>query len=159
MTSRSAKLTLPTDEQIRVVREFAAPRHLVWRAWTEPELIRRWWYAKRGRMTVAEVDLRVGGTYRYAMVTDGGVEVAFHGEYREIVADERLVATEVYEGDPTGGVAVTTARFTEHEGRTTVELTMEHGSKEVRDAVLATGMEDGLQDGLDLLEETAASLA
>jgi uncharacterized protein YndB with AHSA1/START domain len=158
-TSQSAKLTLPSDEQIRVTREFAAPRHLVFRAWTEPELIRRWWNARRGTVTVAEVDLRVGGAYRYVMVTDSGFEVAFHGEYREIVPDEKLVCTEVYEGDPSAGEALTTAVFSEHDGRTTVELTMQHPSKEVRDAVIATGMEDGLQDALDLLEEVAVSLA
>src|SRR5688500_10260778 len=99
-SSGRAKLTLPTDEQILITREFDAPRHLVYEAWTTPELIKRWWNAKRGEVTVAEVDLRVGGKWRYAMVTDGGFEVAFHGEFREIVPNERIVSTEVYEGAP-----------------------------------------------------------
>src|SRR5918912_1766296 len=101
-SSRGATLTLPSDEQILITREFDAPRHLVYKAWTTPELIRRWWSANRGEMTVAEIDLRVGGAWRDVMVTPDGVEVAFHGEYREIVPNERIVSTEVYEGLPEG---------------------------------------------------------
>src|SRR5260221_421731 len=82
-----AAVTLPTDEQILISREFDAPRHLVYRALTEPELVKRWWHAKRGRITAVEIDLRVGGAWRYAMVADDGMEVAFHGTYREIVPD------------------------------------------------------------------------
>jgi uncharacterized protein YndB with AHSA1/START domain len=92
-SSGTATVTLPTDEQILITREFDAPKHLVYRAWTTPELVRRWWTARRGEMTTCEIDLRVGGTWRYVMVADGGMEVAFHGEYREIVPDERLVTT------------------------------------------------------------------
>src|SRR5207342_2831248 len=99
-SSRSATVTLPTDEQILITREFEAPRHLVWKAWTTPELVKRWWHANRGEMTVCEIDLRVGGTWRYVSVTPDGFEVAFHGQYREIVPNERLVSTEVYEGIP-----------------------------------------------------------
>src|SRR5918996_2404761 len=98
--SGKATVTLPTDEQILITREFDAPRHLVFEAYTTPELVSRWWHAKRGQVTACEIDLRVGGTWRYVMVTDDGVEVGFHGEYREIVPDERLVTTEVYEGAP-----------------------------------------------------------
>ena len=100
--SRKATVTLPTDEQILITREFDAPRHLVYRAWTEPELVARWWHAKRGKVTVVEIDLRVGGTWRYVMAADGGMEVGFHGEYREIVPEERIVSTEIYEGLPEG---------------------------------------------------------
>src|SRR3954454_8861797 len=96
----TAKVTLPTDEEILITREFDAPRRLVFQAYTTPELVKRWWAGRRGRMTVAEIDLRVGGGYRYVMVADGGYEVAFHGEYREIVQDERIVNTEVFEGAP-----------------------------------------------------------
>ena len=99
-SSGTATVTLPTDEQILITREFDAPRHLVFKAWTTPELVKRWWNAKRGEVTVAEIDLRVGGRWRYAMVDAGGSEVAFHGEYREIVPDERIVSTEVFEGMP-----------------------------------------------------------
>ncbi len=99
-SSGTAVVTLPTDTQILITREFDAPKHLVYKAWTTPELVRRWWHANRGEMTTCEIDLRVGGTWRYAMVVEGGIEVGFHGEYREIVPNERLVSTEVVRGDP-----------------------------------------------------------
>ena len=161
-TSRSAKVTLPTDEQILVTREFDAPRHLVYKAMTTPELVRRWWHAKRGEVTVCEIDLRVGGKWRYAMVTPDGTEVAFHGDYIEIVPNERIVAREIYEGVPADVVAeeINTSTFEDAgEGRTKLTLLIQTPSKDARDAMLETGMEDGLQDALDLLEETASSLA
>jgi uncharacterized protein YndB with AHSA1/START domain len=150
-------VTLPTDEQILITREFDAPRHLVWKAWTTPELVKRWWHANRGQATVCEIDLRVGGKWRYVMVADGGFEVGFHGEYREIVPDERLVSTEVYEGMPEGE-AVNTLTLTEADGRTTLTILVQHSSKEHRDAHVESGMEAGLQDALDLLEQVAVSL-
>lgn len=166
-TSGTAMLTLPTDEQILITREFDAPKHLVYEAWTTPELVRRWWHAKRGEMTVAEIDLRVGGKWRYAMLTtEGGFEVAFHGEYREIVPDERIVSTEVFEGAPVGDDApggddapvVNHVTFAEEDGRTTVTVLVQCPSKDVRDTIIESGMEDGLQDALDLLEQVAVSL-
>ena len=160
MTSgREATVTLPTDEQILITREFAAPRHLVYRAWTTPELIRQWWSGRRGTVTVAEIDLRVGGAWRYAMQAEGGFEVAFHGEFREIVPDERIVCTEVYEAMPDGEPALITATFTEADGRTTLDLLTELPSREVRDLVLGSGMEAGVQEQMELLEELARSLA
>jgi uncharacterized protein YndB with AHSA1/START domain len=158
VTSGSAKVTLPSDTQILITREFDAPRHLVFKAWTTPELIKRWWSARRGTVTVADVDLRPGGSYRWAMLTHHGVEVAFHGEYREIVENERLVTTEVFEGMPGPGVVVTTT-FTERDGRTTMTQLMDAPSREVRDAIIESGMESGMQDAMDLLEEVAISLA
>ena len=162
-TSRSAVVTLPTDTQILVTREFAAPKHLVFRAYTEPELISRWWTSKRGDMKVCEVDLCVGGKWRFVMDA-GGFEVGFHGEYMEIVPDERLVATEVYEGAPVPEgeeehAAINTLTLTEVDGRTTLTLLTDCGTKQVRDTIIESGMEDGLQDGFDLLEEVARSLA
>jgi uncharacterized protein YndB with AHSA1/START domain len=160
-TSRSAKVTLPTDEQILITREFDAPRHLVYKAMTTPELVRRWWHAKRGEVTVCEIDLRVGGKWRYAMVTPDGTEVAFHGDYVEIVPDERIVAREIYEGVPDGSAEeLNTQTFEDAgEGRTKLTLLIQAPSKDARDALIESGMEDGLQDALDLLEETASSLA
>jgi uncharacterized protein YndB with AHSA1/START domain len=157
MSKRIAKVTLPADDQILITREFDAPRELVYRAWTSPELIKRWWTARRGEMTVAEIDLRVGGRWRYVMVADGGGEVAFHGEYREIIPNERIVSTEVYEGMP-DAEAVDTVTFSETDGRTLLRLLVQHSSKEFRDAHIDSGMEDGLQDALDLLEQVAVSL-
>src|SRR3989454_7185812 len=84
-SSGTAVVTLPTDTQILITRLFDAPKHLVYKAWTTPELVKRWWSANRGEVTVAEVDLRVGGTWRWVMGTNGGFEVAFHGEYRELI--------------------------------------------------------------------------
>jgi len=163
MSSGTATLTLPTDEQILISREFDAPKHLVYKAWTTPELVEQWWHAKRGEVTVVEIDLRVGGKWRYVMVADGGFEVGFHGEYREVVPNERIVSTEVYEGLPEGvseedAATLNTATFAEVNGRTTVTLLIQATSKVSRDAIIDSGMEAGLQDALDLLEETANSL-
>lgn len=156
MTAR-AEVTLPSDTQILISREFDAPARLVYRAWTEPELVRRWWHARRGEMTVAEIDLRVGGGWRYAMIAKGGFEVAFHGEYREIVPGRRIVSTEIYEGAPEAQ-ALSTVTFSESDGRTRLELLVEHTCPEHRDMHLEAGMEDGLQDALELLDEAAGSL-
>jgi uncharacterized protein YndB with AHSA1/START domain len=157
VSSGTATVTLPTDEEILITRELDAPRHLVYRAYTTPELVRRWWPGRRGEMTVAEIDLRVGGAWRYAMVADGGFEVAFHGEYREIVPAERVVFTEIFEAMP-GEPALNTATFAEADGRTIFTLRTRVESREVRDMILATGMEAGMQEGMDLLEELAVSL-
>ena len=155
-TDRGVTVTLPADNQILITREFDAPRHLVYRAYTEPDLIRRWWHAGRGEMTDCRVDLRVGGTYRFAMnASEGGFEVAFHGEFHELVQDERVVASEHYEGAPPGSApAHNTVSFAENAaGGTTMTMLMELESQEVRDMILATGMTDGLSDALALLEE------
>jgi len=162
-SSGTASVTLPTDEQILITREFDAPKEQVFRAFTTPELVRRWWHAKRGVMTVCEIDLRPGGKWRYAMTVEGFGEVGFHGEYREVVPNERIVSTEMYEGVPEGvseedATTVNTATFAEADGRTTLTILVRAPSKATRDAIIESGMEDGLQDALDLLEETAASL-
>ena len=158
-SSGTAKVTLPTDEQILITREFDAPKHLVYRAWTTPELVKRWWNANRGEVTIAEIDLRVGGKWRYVMVADGQ-EVGFHGEYREIVPNERIVSTEAYEGIPDADANATlnTLTLAEADGRTTLTVLVECPSKETRDAIIDSGMEAGMQDALDLLEEVAVSL-
>jgi len=154
---QAATVTLPTDEQILITREFDAPKDLVYKAFTTPELVERWWTAKRGEMTTCEIDLRVGGKWRYVMQTPDGSEVGFHGEYREIVPNERIVSTEVYEGMP-DGEAVDTVTFTELDGRTTLTILVQHTGKADRDAHIESGMEAGLQDALDLLEGVAVSL-
>jgi uncharacterized protein YndB with AHSA1/START domain len=153
-SSGTAVVTLPSDTEILVTREFAAPKHLVYKAWTTPELIKRWWHANRGQVTIAEVDLRVGGKWRYVMVTDTGFECGFHGEYREIVPNERLVSTEIFEGMP-DAEALDTMTFSERNGRTIVTMLVQHQKPEHRDAHINSGMEAGLQDALDLLEQVA----
>ncbi len=162
-SSGTAMVTLPTDEQILITREFDAPKHLVYKAWTTPELVKRWWSANRGEVTIAEIDLRVGGTWRYVMVTtEGGFEVAFHGEYREIVPNERIVSTEVYEGAPQAEGpeqgTLNTLTFTEADGRTMLTILVQARSEEIRDAIIDSGMEAGMQDAMDLLEQVAVSL-
>ena len=161
VSSGTAKVTLPADTQILITREFDAPKHLVYKAWTTPELVRQRWTAKRGEMTVCEIDLRVGGAWRYVMVADGGFEVGFHGEYREIVPNERLVSTEAYEGipEPDANASLNTLTLTEVDGRTVLSVLVEHPTKEGRDAHVESGMEAGMQDAMDLPEEVAVSLA
>jgi uncharacterized protein YndB with AHSA1/START domain len=162
-SSSRAKVSLPTDQQILIEREFDAPTHLVYEAYTTPELVKRWWHANRGEVTLVEIDLRVGGRWRYVMVATNGSEVGFHGEYREIVTNERLVSTEVYEGLPEGvseedAATLNTATFVEENGRTTLAILVEAKSKIARDAIIESGMEEGLHDALDLLEQAALSL-
>jgi uncharacterized protein YndB with AHSA1/START domain len=159
-SSGTAVVTLPSDTEILIRREFDAPKHLVYKAFTTPELIKRWWSAKRGEVTLVEVDLRVGGKWRFVMVTEGGFEVGFHGEYREIISNEMIVNTEVYEGVPGGdeNAAVNTTRFVEEAGRTTLTVLVTMPTKEGRDMILESGMEAGMQDAYDLLEEVAISL-
>jgi uncharacterized protein YndB with AHSA1/START domain len=160
----TARVTLPTDEQILITREFDAPKHLVYKAWTTPELVKRWWAGQRGEVTLVEIDLRVGGHWRYVMVANEGFEVGFHGEYLEIVPNERIVHTEVYEGMPEGqappeaDAPVQTVTFSESDGRTTVEALVECKTRELRDLIVESGMEDGLQEAMDALEQVAISL-
>jgi uncharacterized protein YndB with AHSA1/START domain len=165
-SSGTAVVTLPTDTQILITRDFDAPRHLVYRAYTEPELIERWWSGKRGEVTSVEVDLRVGGTWRYVMMANEGFEVAFHGQFKEIVPNERIVNTEVFEGAPQAETgehpeddgALSTVTLTEVDGRTTLTQLVECGTKEVRDAIIDSGMEGGMQEAMDELEQVAVSL-
>ena len=159
MTSGTAVLSLPNDTQILITREFTAPRQHVYRAWTTPELIRRWWGGRRGHVVSVDVDLRVGGAWRYVMTANEGFEVAFRGEYREIVPDERLVYTELYEGAPGTEPSVVRATFTEAGGRTTLALLADYGNRGIRDMVMASGMEVGMQEGMDLIDAIVAELS
>jgi uncharacterized protein YndB with AHSA1/START domain len=157
--SGTFQCTTPSDTEIALTRLFDAPRDLVWEAMTKPEHVRRWWGCldERYSVPVCEIDLRVGGAWRYVMVADGGFEVAFHGEYREIVPNERIVATEVYEGVPEVE-ALNTVTFAEAVGRTTLSMLVQHASKEARDAHMASGMEAGMREAMDLLERVANAL-
>ena len=155
-SSGKAVVTLPRDTQILITREFDAPRHLVWRAFTTPELVRRWWHTGRGEMTVCEIDLRVGGRWRYVM-TSGGQEIAFSGEFREIVENERIVNTEMFEQMP-GTPAINVVTFDDAGGGTKLELLVQCDSQATRDAIIESGMEVGMQEQMNLLDELAASL-
>ena len=163
-SSGTAVVTLPTETQIVITREFDAPKHLVWKAYTTPELVQRWWSGERGEVTKAEVDLRVGGTWRYVMMANEGFEVGFHGEFRDIVPNERLVTTEVYDTGPGSESAdeamapVITTTFEEVDGRTVFTQVVDCPNAEVRDMIVESGMEAGMQEGMDALERVAISL-
>jgi uncharacterized protein YndB with AHSA1/START domain len=161
-SSGKAVVTLPTETQILITRGFEAPKHLVYRAYTEPDLIERWWSGERGKVTSVDVDLRVGGTWRYVMLANEGFEVAFHGTFREIVPNERLVTTEIFEGAPVENedveAAVNIVTFEEDDGRTTLTTLVECHTREVRDAIIDSGMEGGMQEAMDKLEQVAISL-
>ena len=162
-SSGKAVVTLPTDKQILIEREFDAPKELVYKAYTTPELIKRWWSGQHGAVTSVDIDLRVGGAWRYVMVANEGFEVAFHGEFREIVPDERIVTTEVYEAPESDDMPhfedpLTIITFSEADGRTTLAQLMRCHTKELRDLIMDSGMEGGMQESMDALEEVAKSL-
>lgn len=165
MTTHSGKtqITLPSDDQILITREFDAPKHLVYRAWTTPDLVRRWWCGLRGEMKVVDIDLRVGGKWRYVLAAHGGPEVAFHGTYREIVPNERIVTSEVFEmpGAPEPAEAETPLNiitFSEERGRTSLRYIVQCPHRELRDIIINSGMETGVHEQMDALETLAASL-
>jgi len=143
-----------------MTRTFDAPRDLVFDAMTKPELLRRWLFGPTGwTMTVCEVDLRVGGKYRYEWRKDDGTEMGMGGVYREIVRPSRIVTTELFDQDWTGGEASSIAVLEEKSGTTTLTTTMLYASRESRDAVLKSGMERGVAAGYDRLDEIFASIA
>ncbi|MET0324475.1 MAG: SRPBCC family protein [Ilumatobacteraceae bacterium] len=156
----SAVVTLPSDTTILITRQFDAPAAGVFRALTTPELVKRWWGFDTSEWQVCDIDLRVGGAWRYVMVANQGFEVAFHGEYREIVPTERIVSTEAYEGvpDPDGTATLVTCTFDETDGRTTLTQLVECHTQEIRDMILDSGMEGGMQEAMDALERVAVEL-
>lgn len=166
-TGSAAKATVstPDDTSIVITREFNAPRELVWAAFTKPEHVSRWWGLRDHENHITEIDLRVGGSWRYGQRSPEGFEVIFGGEYREIDAPHRAVYTERWLNMPEemgGGESensVITATFDEHDGRTTVTSVCVYDSKETRDAVVASGMEKGLQESYDRIDDLLASQA
>jgi uncharacterized protein YndB with AHSA1/START domain len=153
----SATVTLPSDTEIVITRQFDAPAALVFEAYTTPELVKRWWGFETSVWKVCEIDLQVGGTWRY-VIEDHDMEVGFHGEFREIDAPGRIVATEVYEGMP-DAAALNLIDFVEVDGVTTMTIAAQHSCKEHRDAVIESGMEGGMQVSMDRLEDVARELA
>lgn len=153
--SNTLKITTPSDQEIVMTRVFDAPRDLVFEALTKPELVKRWLLGPDGwSMPVCEIDLRVGGTYRYVWRRDAdGSEMGMSGVYREIVAPERIVSTEQFDQPWYPGEAVGTTVLVEKNGRTTLTNTVLYDSKEIRDGVLKSGMEDGVSRSYDRLAE------
>jgi len=152
------QVTTPSDREIAMTRVFNAPRSLVFDAWTKPELLKRWLGVRGGwTFAVCEVDLRVGGTYRFVWRGRDGTEMGMGGVYREIVRPERLVATEKFDESWYEGDALDTTVLVENGGKTTVTTTVLYASREVRDAVLKTPMATGVAESYDKLDEVLAS--
>jgi uncharacterized protein YndB with AHSA1/START domain len=156
----SAVITQPSDTEILITRTFDAPAELLFKAYTTPDLVKQWWGFKTSEWLACDVDLRVGGRWRY-VVRDEGMEVGFHGEYRELDPPHRLVCTEVYEGapipDPDEAPAVNVITFDEVDGVTTLNLLVQCVDREQRDAIIESGMEGGLQVSYDQLEDLVRS--
>jgi uncharacterized protein YndB with AHSA1/START domain len=164
----TATATITTDRQLVVSREIDASRDLVFRAWTSPELVRRWWAGRLGEVTVAEIDLREGGAWRQVTVMPGGMAIGLHGVYREVVPNERIVTTEIYELMAPGGsdpatadehVLLHTVTFSDLDGRTLLRLQVDCPSKADQDMIVNFWVNLGMQEQWDLLEQVAMSLA
>jgi uncharacterized protein YndB with AHSA1/START domain len=152
------KVTTPSDREIAMTRVFDAPRRLVFDAHTKPELVKRWLLGPPGwTMPVCEIDLRVGGSYRYVWHGQNGSEMGMRGIYREIMPAERIVCTESFDDPWYEGEAVGTTVFVERGGKTTLTTTVLYASKEVRDAVLKSPMEQGVAASYDRLADLLAS--
>jgi len=155
-SSAATNVTLPSDREILVTREFDAPRDLVFKAMTDPTLIPRWWGPRQQTTIVDKMDVRPGGAWRFIHRGPDG-ETAFRGEYREIVAPERIVQT--FEWEPMAGhISVETATFTERDGRTLLTTRSVFASKEDRDGMIQSGMESGLRETYDRFAELLLEL-
>ena len=157
----SAVITTPSDTEILITRQFDAPPALIYKALTTPELVQRWYGFETSEWLVCEIDLRVGGQWRF-VTRDQGMEIGFHGEFRELSPPHRLVQTEIYEGAPDpypNDPAVNTTTLDERNGVTTMTVLVSVPSQEIRDAILASGMESGLQVSYNRLEDLVRSVA
>lgn len=151
-------LTLPSEREIVMTRIFDAPRALVFKAYTDPEAVPRWWGLRSSTTIVDKMDMRPGGLWRYVQRDPDGNEYGFNGEYREIVPPERLVSTFEFEGLP-GHVVVDTAVFEDLDGKTKVTVTSLFDSVEDRDGMIQSGMESGAVETWDRLEEYLQTMA
>ena len=153
------KVTTPSDREIAMTRVFDAPRRMVFEANTKPELVRRWLGVFGGwSMEVCEIDLRVGGKYRYVWRNADGRSMSMGGVFREIVTGERIVATEVFDDPWYEGEAIDTTVFVEQDGKTTMTTTVLYTTKEVRDTVLKSPMEHGVAASYDMMAEVLATM-
>lgn len=151
----SAAVTLPSDTQILITRVFDATPAEVFHAWTTPEIVRRWWSGPDRPTTVCEIDLRVGGSWRYVIDMGDGTEVGFHGTYREISVPTRLVSTEVFEGYP-DGEALNDMTLTADGDTTVMEVLVTHSCQEHRDMHVNSGMEGGMQLCMNRIDDLIA---
>jgi len=157
MIAEDLKVTLPSDTEIVMTREFDAPRRIVWKAMNDPDLIPRWWGPRKYETVVEYMDFRVGGKWRFLNVGADGQTFGFSGEYLEIVEPEKVVQTMGFDGVP-GEVGRNTVRLTERDGRTLITETSVFSSKAARDAMIASGMESGARETYERLAELIATL-
>ena len=154
------QVTTPSDREVALTRVFDAPRRLVFEATTRPELVKRWLGVRAGwSLAVCEIDLRVGGRYRYVWEGPKGQQMGMGGVFKEIAPPERLVVSEKFDESWYPGEAINTTVLTEHAGKTTMTLTVRYESKEARDAVLATPMSTGMSESFDVLASVLAGMA
>lgn len=152
-------LTTPTDQEIAITRVFRAPRELVFDCYTKPELLRRWMFGPNGwEFTVCDIDLRVGGKYRYFWTGPENASLGIGGVFKTILAPKKIVNTQLFDEDWTGGEAIVTLHLTEQHGQTTVATSILHGSKAARDMALQSGMEHGMEMGFERLETLLKTL-
>ncbi|HET6290167.1 MAG TPA: SRPBCC family protein [Amycolatopsis sp.] len=155
---RTLSVTKSGELEIVMTRSFDAPRALVFDAWTKPELVRRWFGPRDWEVVECEIDLRVGGRWRYRLRHHGGTEMLLQGVYQEIDRPERFVSLETNEDcDASEGQALATLTLAEHGGVTTLTQVVRYASKRIRDAVLEAGMERGVGEGFDKLAEVVAT--
>jgi uncharacterized protein YndB with AHSA1/START domain len=159
-TKEKLKITTPGDREIVITRVFHAPRKAVFDAWTKPELLKRWLLGPPGwTFLVCESDLRVGGKYRFVWRNQQGVEMGMGGEYKEIVPPEKIVSTQLFDQDWTGGEAIGTLVLTESNGKTISTNTILYASRQARDGAAGTGMAEGMEAGYARLDEILAAMA
>ena len=154
--TRIRGVTTPSDREIVITRTFDAPLALVWEAMTIPALVLRWWGPEWAPLETCDIDLRVGGSWRYVSRAEDGAEMGWHGSYREIEAPVRIVSTEVFEGFP-DAESVNTMTLTDVNGVTTLQTVVLHATKENRDGHLQSGMEAGMQDTFNRLDDLLAT--
>jgi len=160
MSSGTLQVTTPSDREIALIRVFDAPRHLVWKAMVTPELLKRWLGVHNNwTLDACQIDLRVGGAYRYVWKGPGREAMGMGGVYREVTPPSRLVATEKFDDAWYQGSAESTMELVEQGGKTTLTLTVRYDSKEARDGVLASPMKEGVEAGYDTLAALLKTLS
>ena len=148
------------DQEIEIQRMFQAPRRLVFDAWTKPELVKRWLGVRAGwTLAICEIDLRVGGAYRFVWRQEAkGTEMGMSGIYKEVVIPERTVCTELFDDAWYAGIGIVTTVFTDQQDQTTVTMTIRYESRDAREGVMKTGMQAGVQQSFDSLAELLETL-
>ncbi len=160
MSTATLQVTTPSDRELALTRVFDAPRRLVFDCFTKPELLKRWGLGPRAwTLTECEIDLRVGGAWRFVMTKTDGAKMIMCGEFREIVVPERIVQTERFEQPWYPGEGLNTTSFVEAHGKTTLTVTCLYDSQQIRDTVLKSGMESGASVGYDRLAEMLPTFA